>query len=122
MHSVTAACSNSLFTMTALPAEPGAPESCGQRLVVGGGDGSVSLFEGDGRSFRAAASLVVDGGVAAVQVPSIRQRRRDYRAVSPMREQKDQSGAESRANAAAARVDHSHRGAEPPPKHSERAL
>lgn len=68
MHSVTAACSNSLFTMTALPAEGGAPESCTQRLIIGGGDGSVSLFEGDGRSFRAAASLVVDGSVSAVQV------------------------------------------------------
>jgi WD40 repeat protein len=68
MHSVTSACSNSVLSILALPAALGTNESRPQRLVIGGGDGSIALFEGDGRSFRATSSIIVDGGVCSVQL------------------------------------------------------
>ena len=36
------------------------------QLLVGGGDGSLGVFEGSGRSYRKAAGVELQGGVSAV--------------------------------------------------------
>jgi len=39
-----------------------------ERLLIGGGDGTVQLYEGDGRSYRSSTSAQVDGAVSALQL------------------------------------------------------
>lgn len=61
MHSVTQACSNGICSMLVNTAASG-----DDQLVVGGGDGTVGVFEGGGRSYRKAASVLLDGPVTAL--------------------------------------------------------
>jgi WD40 repeat protein len=61
MHSVTQACSNGVFALFVQVSPNG-----DDQIVVGGGDGSLSIFEGGGRSYRKAAEVQLDGPVSAV--------------------------------------------------------
>jgi len=46
MHSITAACSNSVAVLVALPPVPSGDDVM-ERILVGGGDGSVTVWVGE---------------------------------------------------------------------------
>eukprot|EP00310_Coccolithus_braarudii_P018945 CAMPEP_0183338038 /NCGR_PEP_ID=MMETSP0164_2-20130417/5470_1 /TAXON_ID=221442 /ORGANISM="Coccolithus pelagicus ssp braarudi, Strain PLY182g" /LENGTH=636 /DNA_ID=CAMNT_0025507819 /DNA_START=39 /DNA_END=1949 /DNA_ORIENTATION=+ len=67
MHSVTAACSNAVTSLVSLPADRATADDDDRfRLLVGGGDGLIALFQGDGRNFRILASVQVSGAVCSL--------------------------------------------------------
>ena len=61
LHSVTQACSNGVLSLLVQTSPAGEDQ-----LIVGGGDGSLSVFEGSGRSYRKAAGVELQGAVSAV--------------------------------------------------------
>lgn len=70
MHSVTSACSNSVSVLVCLPPVPRGDDELLHRLLVGGGDGSVSVWIGNGRTYHraAAAEPALPGGVSALSL------------------------------------------------------
>jgi len=61
LHSVTQACSNGVLSLLVQTSAAGEDQ-----LLIGGGDGSLSVFEGSGRSYRKAAGVELQGPVSAV--------------------------------------------------------
>ena len=68
MHSVTQACSNAIGAMLPLPYLQMVEDEPIERLLIGGGDGSVALFEGNGRAYRNRAQVGLNGAVTALQL------------------------------------------------------
>jgi WD40 repeat protein len=70
MHSVTAACSNSVSVLVTLPPVPRGEGELLDRVLVGGGDGSVSVWIGDGRVYHCAtaAEPALPGCVSALSL------------------------------------------------------
>ena len=68
MHSVTTACSGPVRVLATLP---GSVQDQRDRLIVGGGDGTVGVFIGDSRAFQLLACIGVEGGVSALNPMSI---------------------------------------------------
>jgi len=71
MHSVTAACSNRVMSLLPLPYleyTAGDHTEMFDQLLVGGGDGTVTLYSGDGRAYRLAKTMTFEGAVSALQL------------------------------------------------------
>uniref|UniRef100_A0A7S3RNK3 Uncharacterized protein n=1 Tax=Emiliania huxleyi TaxID=2903 RepID=A0A7S3RNK3_EMIHU len=75
MHSVTAAASNSVSALAPLPPVPRSLSVLGgddtlERLLVAGGDGSCTVWQGDGRAYRRTESLEpkLPGAISALSL------------------------------------------------------